>query len=154
MIVPLTLADFLERAEPVYGDRVAVVDEPDPPGGGLGRVTYAQFAAMARSLAAALDELGVGEGARVAIVSPNAARFLVASSGSASSGASSCPSTSGSTPRRSATSSSTPAPRCPSSIPRWTSRPRAIPVKHRIVLGAATRRAALRARRARRRATR
>ena len=78
MIVPLTLADFLERAEAVYGDRVAVVDEPDPPGGGLGRVTYARFAAMARSLAVALDELGVEEGARVAIVSPNAGRFLVA----------------------------------------------------------------------------
>ena len=77
MIVPLTLADFLERAELVYGDREAVVDEPNPPGGGLGRFTYAQFAAMARSLAAALDDLGVGENERVAIVSPNAARFLV-----------------------------------------------------------------------------
>src|SRR5262244_4257987 len=77
MIVPLTLADFLERAEHVYGDREAIVDEPNPPGGGLGRVTYGQFAAMARSLAAALDELGVGEGERIAIVSPNAARFLV-----------------------------------------------------------------------------
>ena len=37
MIVPLTLADFLERAEHVYGDREAIVDEPNPPGGGLGR---------------------------------------------------------------------------------------------------------------------
>ena len=70
MIVPLTLADFLERAELVYGDREAVADEPNPPGGGLGRFTYAQFAAMARSLAAALDDLGVGENERVAIVSP------------------------------------------------------------------------------------
>ena len=77
MIVPLTLGDFLERAEIVYGDREAVADEPNPPGGGLGRFTYAQFAAMARSLAAALDDLGVGENERVAIVSPNAARFLV-----------------------------------------------------------------------------
>ena len=77
MIVPLTLADFLERAELVYGDREAVVDEPNPPGGGLGRFTYAQFAAMARSLGAALDDLGVAENDRVAIVSPNAARFLV-----------------------------------------------------------------------------
>ena len=77
MIVPLTLADFLERAEQVYGDRVAVVDEPSPPGGGLGRVTYAEFARMARSLATALDALGVGEGERVAIISPNAGRFLV-----------------------------------------------------------------------------
>jgi acyl-CoA synthetase (AMP-forming)/AMP-acid ligase II len=77
MIVPLTLGDFLERAELVYGDREAVVDEPSPPGGGLGRFTYARFAAMARSQAAALDDLGVGEQERVAIVSPNAARFLV-----------------------------------------------------------------------------
>jgi len=77
MIVPLTLIDFLERAELVYGQRDAVVDEPHPPGGGLGRITYAEFAAMCRSQAAFLDDLGIGEGERVAIVSPNAARFLV-----------------------------------------------------------------------------
>ncbi len=77
MIVPLTLTDFLERAETVYGDRVAVVDEPNPPGGGLGRFTYRAFGDMARSLAAALDDLGLAENDRVAIVSPNAARFLV-----------------------------------------------------------------------------
>jgi len=77
MIVPLTLIDFLERAEQVYADRVGIVDEPEPPGGGLGRVSYARFAAMSRSLAAALDDLGVGEGERVAIISPNAGRFLV-----------------------------------------------------------------------------
>jgi fatty-acyl-CoA synthase len=77
MIVPLTLTDFLERAETVYGDRVAVVDEPSPPGGGLGRFTYRAFGDMARSLAAALDDLGLAENERVAIVSPNAARFLV-----------------------------------------------------------------------------
>jgi acyl-CoA synthetase (AMP-forming)/AMP-acid ligase II len=78
MIVPLTLVDFLERAELVYGNREAVVDEPDPPGGGLGRLSWRQFAAMSRSLAAALDDLGVAAGDRVAIVSPNAARFLLA----------------------------------------------------------------------------
>jgi acyl-CoA synthetase (AMP-forming)/AMP-acid ligase II len=77
MIVPLTLADFLERAELVYGDREAVVDEPDPPGGSLGRITYGEFAAMCRSQAAFLDDLGVAAGERVAIISPNAARFLV-----------------------------------------------------------------------------
>ena len=77
MIVPLTLADFLERAELVYGDREAVVDEPSPPGGGLGRVTYGEFAAMCRSQAAFLDDLGIAHGERVAIISPNAARFLV-----------------------------------------------------------------------------
>ncbi len=78
MHVPLTLVDFLDRARLVHGERVAVVDEPDPPGGGVGRITYAQFDAMARSLASALDDAGVPEGARVAIVSPNSARYLVA----------------------------------------------------------------------------
>lgn len=77
MEVPLTVTDFLERAETVFPDREAVVDEPDPPGGGLGRFTYATLAARARSLAVALDELGLDAGERVAIMSPNAARFLV-----------------------------------------------------------------------------
>src|SRR5215470_6405503 len=77
MIVPLTLGDFLERAELVYGHREAVVDEPNPPGGGLGRFTYGRFAQMARSLGAALDDLGAARNDRVAIVSPNAARFLI-----------------------------------------------------------------------------
>ncbi len=77
MIVPLTLSDFLERAEHVYGDRIAVIDEQSPPGGGLGQISYRQFASMARSLAAALDELGIGAGERIAIVSPNASRFLI-----------------------------------------------------------------------------
>ena len=38
MHVPLTTLDFLERAETVFADRTAVVDEPAPPGGGLGTV--------------------------------------------------------------------------------------------------------------------
>ena len=76
MYVPLTLVDFLHRAEMVFGDRVAIVDEPDPPGGGLGRVTYGALADMARSLAASLDDLGVPESARVAMISPNSTRFL------------------------------------------------------------------------------
>ncbi|MBM4362703.1 MAG: AMP-binding protein [Deltaproteobacteria bacterium] len=76
MHVPLTLSDFLYRAELVHGDREAVVDEPSPPGGGLGRIRYRELADMARSLGAALDEIGLPEGARVAIVSPNSARYL------------------------------------------------------------------------------
>ena len=78
MHVPLTLGDFLHRAELVYGERAAVIDEPSPPGGSLGRISYGELGDMARSLAVALDELGVAEGARVAIVSPNAARFVIA----------------------------------------------------------------------------
>jgi acyl-CoA synthetase (AMP-forming)/AMP-acid ligase II len=76
--VPLTVLDFLDRAETVFPAREAVVDEPDPPGGGLGRLTYGELAAKARSLAIALDDLGIGPGERVAIISPNAARFLIA----------------------------------------------------------------------------
>ncbi len=78
MEVPLTVTDFLDRAETVFAAREAVVDEPEPPGGGLGRVSYGTLAGQARSLAVALDELGLDAGERVAIMSPNAARFLVA----------------------------------------------------------------------------
>ena len=54
------------------------IRKPKPTSPGRRFVTYADFAAKAKSLAAALDELGVGEHERVAIVSPNAARFLLA----------------------------------------------------------------------------
>ena len=77
MRVPLTVADHIERAALVYPDRVGVVDEPDAPGGGLGTLTYGRMVELARAQAAALDERGIGEGERVAIVSQNAARLLV-----------------------------------------------------------------------------
>jgi fatty-acyl-CoA synthase len=74
--VPLTIGDFLERAAQIYGDRTAVVDEPGTPGS-LGAQTYRQLEARARGMALALDEMGIDHGERVAIVSPNAARFLI-----------------------------------------------------------------------------
>jgi fatty-acyl-CoA synthase len=77
MRVALTVADFLNRAALVYGQRTAAVDEPDVPGS-LGTLTYAELEARARGMARALDDLGVGHGERVAIVSPNSARFLTA----------------------------------------------------------------------------
>lgn len=77
MRVPLTVADHIQRAELVYPKRIGIVDEPNPPGGGLGEITYARTAELARAQAAALDRLGVGQGERVAIVSQNAARFLI-----------------------------------------------------------------------------
>src|SRR3954469_4508075 len=76
MRVPLTTSDFIDRAETVYARRTGVIDEPSPPGGGLGSLTYGDLATRAHAIAAGLDELGVGEGERVAIVSPNAARML------------------------------------------------------------------------------
>jgi fatty-acyl-CoA synthase len=76
MKVPLTVRDFLDRAEVVYPDRTAVVDEPDQPASSLGELTYAELAARARAQAAGLDRLGIGAGERVAVVSQNAARLL------------------------------------------------------------------------------
>jgi acyl-CoA synthetase (AMP-forming)/AMP-acid ligase II len=76
MQVPLTIGDFLRRGEAVYSERVAVVDEPDGPDG-FGCLTYGQLAARAKGMALALDDLGVGFGERVAIVSPNTARFMI-----------------------------------------------------------------------------
>ena len=78
MKVPLTTADFLDRAALVYPDRVGVVDEPNQPAASLGSLTYGALAARARGLAAGLDALDVGPGERVAIVSHNSARLLEA----------------------------------------------------------------------------
>jgi fatty-acyl-CoA synthase len=77
MKVPLTVNDFLERAELVYGARAGIVDEPDQPAASLGSLTYQRVAELARAQAAGLDELGIGPGERVAVVSHNAARLFV-----------------------------------------------------------------------------
>jgi acyl-CoA synthetase (AMP-forming)/AMP-acid ligase II len=77
MRVPLTIADHLARAALVYPDRVGVIDEPDQPASPWGELTYGRVAELARAQAAALDELGIARGERVAIVSHNAARLLV-----------------------------------------------------------------------------
>ncbi|MGH9301035.1 MAG: AMP-binding protein [Acidimicrobiales bacterium] len=76
MQVPLTIGDFLDRAGMVFADRLALVDEPGVPGS-LGRLTYAQVCSRARGMARALQDMGVGIGERVAIVSPNSGRFLI-----------------------------------------------------------------------------
>ncbi len=76
MLVPMTTADFLDRAVAVYHDRVGVIDEPQQPAETLGSLTYGAFAARVRALAAGLDQLGVAPGDRVAVVTPNAARLL------------------------------------------------------------------------------
>ncbi|MGA1362769.1 MAG: AMP-binding protein [Ilumatobacteraceae bacterium] len=76
MKVALTIADHLRRAEQVFGDRVAVVDEPEQPAASWGEITYSRMAELARAQAAGLDALGVPFGARVAVVSQNSARLL------------------------------------------------------------------------------
>jgi acyl-CoA synthetase (AMP-forming)/AMP-acid ligase II len=78
MKVDLTIVDHLRRAEQVYGDRIAVIDEPDQPASSWGTLTYAEMARRARAQAAGLDALGVPQGARVAVVSHNSARLLTA----------------------------------------------------------------------------
>lgn len=86
MLVPMTVRDFIDRARTVYPERVGVVDEPSQVAAPLPDLTYAQVAALAERQAARLDELGVGVGERVAIVSHNAARMLVSFFGVCGSG--------------------------------------------------------------------
>ena len=76
MKVPLTIGDYLNRAAAVYGHRTAVIDEPSA-AGSLGTLTYRELESRARGMALALDRMGVDQGERVAIVSPNAAKFVI-----------------------------------------------------------------------------
>jgi fatty-acyl-CoA synthase len=86
MKVALTVNDFLRRAELVYPDRLAIVDEPDQPAESWGSITYREMARRARAMAAGLDALGIGTGERVAMVSQNSARLLTALFGVSGSG--------------------------------------------------------------------
>ena len=86
MKVPLSVVDFLRRAEQVYGDRVALVDEPDQPAAPWPTLTYREVAQRARAQAAGLDALGIAQGARVAMVSHNAARLYTSFFGVSGSG--------------------------------------------------------------------
>ncbi|MET0909503.1 MAG: AMP-binding protein, partial [Ilumatobacteraceae bacterium] len=86
MKVALTVNDFLRRAELVYPDRIAIVDEPDQPAASWDSITYREMARRARAMAAGLDALGIGVGERVAMVSQNSARLLTALFGVSGSG--------------------------------------------------------------------
>jgi acyl-CoA synthetase (AMP-forming)/AMP-acid ligase II len=76
MLVPLTVKDFLDRGVLAFPDRVAVHDEPGI-AGSLGSITYRELEARARGMALTLEKMGVGQGERVAIVSPNSAKFMI-----------------------------------------------------------------------------
>ncbi len=78
MKVPLTINDFLDRAVAVYPDRLAIVDEPDQPAPAVPDLTYRELGERRRAMGAALDRLGVEQGARVAMVSHNSSRLLQA----------------------------------------------------------------------------
>jgi acyl-CoA synthetase (AMP-forming)/AMP-acid ligase II len=86
MKVPLTIRDHLERAALVYGERTGVIDEPDQPARPLGPLSYREVREHADAQAARLDELGIGVGERVAVISQNAARLLVGLFGISGSG--------------------------------------------------------------------
>ncbi len=89
MIVPFSVSDFIERAAAVYGDRIGVLDEPDqpaPPLGSLGRLTYSEIHALSLRQAARLDEMGIEVGERVAVLSHNSARLLTSFFGVCGSG--------------------------------------------------------------------
>ncbi|MFM9037920.1 MAG: AMP-binding protein [Actinomycetota bacterium] len=86
MRVPLTIIDHIRRAELLYPDRVAVVDEPDQPAASWGTLTYREMAERARAQAAGLDALGIAVGERVAMVSHNSARLLTSFFGVSGSG--------------------------------------------------------------------
>lgn len=73
---PLTISDFLNRADTACGQRPGVVDEPGE-ATSLGELSYGDVVRMARAQAAMLDALEIKPGERVAIVSKNAARMLV-----------------------------------------------------------------------------
>jgi len=64
METPLTPLEFARRARKLYGDREAVVD------GDL-RLTYEQFSDRCDRWSAALQQMGVKKGDRVAYIAPN-----------------------------------------------------------------------------------
>ncbi len=86
MKVPMTVNDFIQRAELLYPDRAAIVDEPDQPAESWGTIDYREMARRARAIAAGLDELGIAVGERIAMVSHNSARLLTALYGVSGSG--------------------------------------------------------------------
>ena len=69
MRVPLLVTDFLRRAAKLYPAKLAVVD-------GDRRFTYRELQTRAIRLANALRGLGIGQGDRVCILSPNSHFFL------------------------------------------------------------------------------
>ncbi|MDA8080070.1 MAG: AMP-binding protein [Actinomycetota bacterium] len=76
MKVDMNVGNFLDRAALVFPDRIALVDEESAPGN-LGRITYGELNRRAMGMAKAFDEMGVAQGERIALISPNSGKFLV-----------------------------------------------------------------------------
>jgi HIP---CoA ligase len=81
---PQTVCALLEASSKRYGDRLAVTD-------GTVRMSYAELAVQARTMARALMATGVQPGDRVAVWLPNTAHWLIAALGAHSAGASLVP---------------------------------------------------------------
>jgi fatty-acyl-CoA synthase len=77
MNVPLNTADFCHRARTVHPHRVGAVDEPGF-AGSLGTLTYGELLLRCDGMIGALVRMGIAAGDRVAIISPNAAKLLIA----------------------------------------------------------------------------
>jgi fatty-acyl-CoA synthase len=71
MEVPLTPLDFARRARKLYPHREAVIDNDR-------RFTYAEFLDRCERWSAVLQELGVAQGDRIAVISPNTHAMLEA----------------------------------------------------------------------------
>jgi len=69
METPLSPLEFLRRARRLYPDREAVVDEDL-------RLTYSEFGERCDRWSAALQQLGVSKGDRVAYIAPNTHALL------------------------------------------------------------------------------
>jgi len=81
---PQTVCALLEQSSKRYGDHLAVID-------GTLRLSYAELAAQARTMARALMATGVQPGDRVAVWLPNTAHWLIAALGAHNAGASLVP---------------------------------------------------------------
>jgi acyl-CoA synthetase (AMP-forming)/AMP-acid ligase II len=75
--IPLNTSDFCYRARTTHADRLGAVDETGAQGS-LGRLTYGELMRYCDGMIEAMTSLGVRRGDRVAIVSPNALKMLVA----------------------------------------------------------------------------
>ena len=69
MRVPLLVNDFLRRAAQLYPAKTAIVDGPK-------RFSYAEYAQRVRGFSRVLTGLGIQQGDRVCILSPNSHFFL------------------------------------------------------------------------------
>ncbi|UGS37234.1 AMP-binding protein [Capillimicrobium parvum] len=77
MHVPLTTADFCYRARTVHAERLGAIDEAGF-SGELGRLTYGELMLRCDGMVRALDRMGIAPGDRIAIISPNATKLLIA----------------------------------------------------------------------------